>query len=210
MKLWTFQTTDVAEMLQSGHDYVCNPQLSDLLYDKEDPEYAKRFIQGYDFISHHLNDISLKPDGITYPVWSWYSTYECDAEDVISEFQEGYKDNKESVVLIELEVPDNEVLLSNFANFHDVLNDHTSENNAYFLQVCNKHNCDEYEDEYGQLWCETHWKEAFALMDNATEEEKRSSWDKYVIKDIDYDVDFIQACFWKISPEYVIDYHNIV
>ena len=209
MKLWTFQTTDVAETLQSGHDYICNPQLSELLYDKENPDYSEMFIRGYDFISHHLNNISLKPDGIIYPVWSWYSTHECTAEHVINELQEGDKDNNEDIVLIELEVPDNEVLLSNFADFHDVLNNHTSENNAYFLQVCNKHNCDKYEEDDGQLWCESHWEEVFSLMDNATEEEKRSSWDKYVIEDIDYSVDFIQACFWKISPEYVVGYHNI-
>lgn len=209
MKLWTFQTANVAETLKSGNEYVCNPKLSTLLYDEEDPDYGEIFFRGYDYIAEKLGEISPKPEGVVYPTWSWYNTEDASAREVLQHFKDDYKDTSEEFVLIELEVPNNEVLLSNFAEFHDVLNNHTSENDSYFLNVCGSHDCDEYEYDGGYLWCETHWKEVFDLMDEATDEEKKSSWNKYVIDSIDYDVDFIQACFWKITPDQVVSYNAV-
>lgn len=209
MKLWTFQTANVAKMIKAGNEYICNPKLSTLLYDEEDSGCEEMFFRGYNYIAEKLEEISPKPKDAVYPVWSWYSTEDAPAQEIIQYFKEGYQESTEKFVLIELEVPDNEVLLSNFAEFHDVLNNHTIESDSYFLSVCNSHGCEEYEYDGNQLWCEIHWKEVFDIMDQATEEEKKSSWNKYVIDNIDYDADFIQACFWKITPEQVISYNEM-
>jgi len=90
-------------------------------------------------------------------------------------------------VVIELEIPDDEVLLSDHENWHCVLND-------WYLHDVN--------DEEGK------WEENDAWFDNlpsdVKESVKRNSWEKIFDKDeTDNDWDFVQATFWELRVEQV-------
>ena len=99
-------------------------------------------------------------------------------------------------VCIELEVPDEEIVLSDFDAWHFVLND-----------FCNPQ-CSS-EEEYEQ------WEKYYDSL--STEEQKKArveSWNE--IFDItphenewNRNGEYIQATFWEIKPEYVVDVRDI-
>ena len=99
-------------------------------------------------------------------------------------------------VCIELEVPDEEIVLSDFDAWHFVLND-------FCYSQC--HSLEEYE----QLE-----KQYESLSDAEKKKARMESWNK--IFDVtpyenewNRNGEYIQATFWEIKPEYVVDVRGI-
>lgn len=122
------------------------------------------------------------------PVWAWYKQ---DGKSERPDLDEtGYAESGTQVVCMELEVPDELVVLSDFNNWHYVLN---------------KWYCDESNNE-------EEWEEIRSWYDGLSpekrDEEMISSWDN--IFNVEYRKDewrsnglYVQATFWEIKKEYI-------
>lgn len=117
MKVWTFQPLKVQEKLNKGETHYCNPELSSLL---SDDDWKQIFQPAYSYMIEQMN--SRKIDKLIheshYPIWAWVK------EDGLNKKPDlrkhSYTDN--SFVLIEAEINNNRILLSDFVEWHNVLN----------------------------------------------------------------------------------------
>ena len=190
MKLWTIQGIAIYEQLQNnGIAYCTKPSWGD--------DHA--FRRAYHWMAEQMRQRIGEPPvaEIEFPLWAWYQYKSAKNKKPprsphnISEGVSAY---------IEIEIPDNEVLLSDFSSWHSPLNE-------------------------GPL---TDWKRIFKETDRLDKEAGRLlSFDEYpsnIQKDIEkswegvFDLDTrnkdlgrthkrnrsIQATFWALKPEHII------
>lgn len=100
------------DILKTGR-YICKPALIDI------PEFTK----AYDWLVARMNlQIGSPRDGVKYPVWAWYAQGSGHKKpDLRRERWSNGSDGKK-MVCMELEVPDEQVVLSDFDNWHAILN----------------------------------------------------------------------------------------
>ena len=182
LKLWTIQPAEIMDELNEKGYFICNPDKAENL--KED-SYKKAY-------EWQLNEMSVrkseKPEDVSFPIWAWHTRdwkrkkpdLRCSA----------YEKRGVKCVCLELEVPDKDVLLSDFDHWHYVLND---------MYLDNSTNEEEWEKE--QTWFDT-----LSLAEKETV--RRKSWLKiFDITPVDTDWictgRFIQATFWKLKKDYI-------
>jgi hypothetical protein len=171
MKLWSLQPKEVADALERGEPYICTPKLAEY-YEEEDS-----FRLAYDWLVSEMELSIPKPDGVTLPAWAWFRHYGVNTKPD-RRFLMFNSYALSDYVILELEVPEDEVLLSGFDDWHLVLGD-----SPIFTE-------EQYrEDDYPEH----------------TEAEKRESWRR--IFEIE-NVEFVQACVWQIKPEHVVKLHR--
>lgn len=113
MRLWTLQGIEIYEQLQrEGIAYCTKPSMGD------EPIFVRSYHWMADQMRKRIGEPPIK--GIEYPLWAWYQYNSAkskkpprslhDAPDGISAY-------------MEIEIPDKEVLLSEFSNWHAVLNE---------------------------------------------------------------------------------------
>jgi len=115
MKLFTIQDEAAFDCLQNTGVLRCNPELSDLVQECE-------FGRAYDWIADEMRKrIDEPPAGVKYPFWAWHSLYGKPAKPDLrrTEFNNYCGEH----YIIEYEIPNNQVLLSDEGNWHFVLND---------------------------------------------------------------------------------------
>lgn len=186
MTLWTIQPISVFEELKKEGVFRCNPSLAENIVDEFN------FKDSYDWlISEMENYIGKKPIGVSYPIWAWHTRNWKHRKPDLREA--GYEKRGNLCVLLEIEKPDKEVLLSDFDAWHFVLN------NWYLGDSRN-------EEEWNK---EDDW---FEKLDKQTQNElKLKSWQKI------FDVSpfksdwtskgcYIQANFWELSLNEVKGY----
>lgn len=170
MKLWTLQPYDAVETLTAGEAYQCIPELATFYDDSA-------FVASYDWLSAHMSKSISNPNNIRWPIWAWARNY---GEAVKPDRRRSMFNNYDSEdVILELAVPDELVLLSDFDDWHYVLN------GCEFIS-----DADFYADEERVY----------------TQEEKEATWLK--IFNVD-SKPFVQACIWEIRPEYLIKVHRL-
>lgn len=164
MRVWTFQSPEVYETIMTYGVHHA---------DIERGSYE--FKNAYDWMVEQMSE--RIPAGKTpgYPVWVWYKW---DGKNIRPDLRRmEFRDREEDMYLLELEIPDNEVLLSDFDAWHAVLNDSIIS-----------------EDE-----AEIDW-----YYDEATPEEqekfKERNW--LLVFETD-DSDYVQGCLWEIRKENV-------
>jgi hypothetical protein len=190
MKLWTIQGIAIYEMLQcNGIAYCTKPEWGN------DPV----FMRAYHWMAGQMRQRIGEPpiEGIEYPIWAWYQYNS--AKD--KKPPRSPKDISKGIsAYMEIEIPDKEVLLSDFSAWHSPLNE-------------------------GPL---NDWKRIFKETDRLDKAAGRLlSFDEYPLhiqKDIEkswegvFDLDTrnkdlgrahkrnrsIQATFWALKPEYII------
>lgn len=179
MIVWTVQPYSVYQQLQQQQIFSCDLRQSQNLQVEE-------FRVAYSWmIKQMIKQIGLPPAGVTHPIWAWYRW----------DFQHKHPDFRtmrdyDDQVCLELEMPDEQALLSDFDAWHTVLND--------FYNSCVT-NEEEFEAEFA-------WFENLPLKQQ--EQVKRKSWQHI------FDVtprrgkwtqngDFVQACFWQIHMHQV-------
>ena len=182
MKLWTIQPAEIMNEIEEKGYFICIPEKAEnLQYDS--------FKRAYEWLLKEMSvRVSEKPTDVSFPIWAWHTRdwkrkkpdLRCSAYD-----KKGTK-----CVCLELEVPDNEVLLSDFDHWHYVLNN---------MYLDNSTNEEEWEKE--QDWFDT-------LSPEEKEKTRENSWLKiFNIEPIDTDWvcsgRFIQATFWKLKKEYI-------
>ena len=111
MRLWTIQGIEIYEQLQrDGVAYGTKPAWSD------DEKFMKAYQWMADEMKKRIGEPSMKE--IRYPMWAWYQYNSAKSKKPLRswlDIQEGVS------AYMEIEIPDNEVLLSGFANWHNVL-----------------------------------------------------------------------------------------
>lgn len=185
MQLWTVQPYNVYETLTATGIYKCNPHLSSLL--EEDS-----FINAYKWISNEMkNRIGNPSADITFPVWAWYRV---DGKNRKPDMRTiGMRVFEESV-LMEIEIQDNKVLLSDFDHWHLVLNDGI----FYKASLLENISSEEWE-------LETDKEDVY--YENLSDQEKitykENSWKNIFSPDIVSRSAYVQATFWELEKEQI-------
>lgn len=155
--------------MQEGEPYVCNPDLSDFRDDRG-------FQAAYNWLFATMALKIPKPEGVLHPAWAWYKNYDGFTKpDRRKSLFRGY--DKLDVTL-ELEVPEEKVLLTDFDDWHYVISNWAIISEEDFLTD---------EDKV------------------YTQDEKFATWEKIFAVE---EKGFIQACIWQILPEYIVKIHK--
>ncbi len=178
MILWTFQPIEIWELLQQEGVYRCDPK-------RIDPD----FIRPYDWLAEQMNKrIGSSPDGVRYPVWAWHTQKWKHEKPDLRREKWCYGPGNETYACIEIEIPNNKVLLSDFDDWHCVLND---------CLVSDTEEEDEKQDAYyaglsekdSEIYKEKNWERIFNISVLVNGWTSRGEW--------------IQATFWELRKEQV-------
>lgn len=180
MIVWTIQPYEVYEEILEKGEFACDPRLSANLSE------GAEFRRSYQWMIQQMIEKIGKAEKVgSYPVWAWYRR---DYQRKRPDFRErrDYPDE----VCIELDIPDEKVLLSDFDAWHFVLND---------LYYSNATNDAEWERQ-------AEWFSS--LSEKEQEQVKEESWKRIFdisprFGDWEHNGRMVQACFWKIEKAQV-------
>lgn len=175
MRLKTLQPKAVYdEIVQSGR-YVCDYSKTEQVADDD----SDNFQSAYDWLVEKMRQrIGNPPVGVEYPVWAWYRN---DDEWDIPVDDTGGK----PYVVIEVEVDDGRVVLTDFDRWHAVLDDYPCVNESLDWDELN-----------------TEWDRLIAAGHEAVEE----SWQK--VFEIDAS-SYVQATFWELRAEDIVSTREV-
>ena len=181
MRLWTIQPVEVCDVIMNEGVYHCDISKSCFKDDKP-------FIDAYVWMKEKLTEKCGNEFGVPDMVWAWY-IYDGKNKkpDLIPS---GYGQPGDKYACIELEIPDEQVLLSDFNNWHCVLND------CY---------CDDSQSE-------EEWKKITEWYDSLSGEEaireKLNSWNN-IFNITRYENEwrrngyYVQAVFWELRKDQI-------
>lgn len=170
--LWTIQHVDAYKRIQETGVLSADEQY---LFCGDELRFA------YDWMAKKMKEnVGMPPTGILYPVWAWYQhsgiRKRCDLR------RTGYAPKGTPMVQIEFEAPDHMILLSDFDDWHCVLNNSyiaDSEEEYELFYAC-KHS-----DRQAEI--EQSWEKVFDLRSNF------STWRTPLEKKT------IQATLWSVK-----------
>ena len=175
MRLWTFQPIEVYEILKNKGIYRCDPNNNGV-----DKYLIKSYIW---LVSEMEKRIGKRPNGVELPIWAWHTTYWKHNKPDLRHLE--FKCSK-PCLLMEIEIPDNQVVLTDFDAWHFVLN-------RWYL---------------GESTCEDEYDKEQAWLDTLTNKQRSTeiikSWQrifdisKYSNKWLHRGM-FIQATFWELK-----------
>ena len=182
MKLWTIQPISVYKLIEKQGYYTCDEEKLRM----ENDVFDSCFRDAYNWLIKEMaKRIGEPPEGVKYPVWAWH-TYDWKRKS--SDLRSRQGKPGEEMVRLEIEIPDDKVVLTDFDAWHFVLN------NSY-ISDCNN------EEEYDKIM---EWYDA--LDSKKREELKYESW-KSIFDLTPIDTDwitngaYIQATFWRLDEE---------
>ena len=184
MRVWAVHPVWVYERLQREGVLHYDFGLSDY-------NDLEEFVVAYDWMAEQMRKrIGEPPAGVKYPFWAWHTLDWKHKKVDLRTLQFRYYD-KPSVCL-ELEIPDNQVLLNDEDGWYSVLGDRLSGE---------ANNESEWEAE--QAWFD-------ALPKKEQENAKRKSWEKiFDVTPFKNDWNWrgrdIQATFWELRLDQVVD-----
>ncbi len=181
MRLWTVQPKEVLDIINETGVFRCTQEKS---------ANGEDFKDAYVWMMQQMHEKGIKrPEGVDLPIWAWHTHYWKHQKPDLRYI--GLGNPGEESYCIEIEIPDDQVLLSDFDAWHFVLN------NSYLHM--------ELTDEE---WEKT--DEWFDRLPAAERESiKRESWQGI------FDVEpfwngflakgqFVQAVFWELKKENII------
>jgi hypothetical protein len=181
MTLWTIQPKTLYDKLTEHGFLYCDPE-KEGFWGLDSQEFKT----AYDWLAGQMKTrVGLPPKGVQYPFWAWALIDGVSKKPDLRrrEFNNYVGEN----VVIELDVPDADVLLSDEENWHYVLN------NWYLHDV---------KDEDGK------WEDTDAWFDSLPADKqdllRKESWTRIFDKDdTDNDWKFVQATFWELKAKQV-------
>lgn len=194
MRLWTIQPVEVYDELKREKILHVDPKKSDFLNNSEIEKSHGAlwtFKDAYDWIvsmmvKHEING----RENTFYPWWAWHTYKGKNKKPDLRTI--GLGNNGERSVCIELDIPDDEILLTSHTYWHDVLNDRET----WLIDV----------DESSYNDFETIWKIHHDVLEYLSPSEyeryKKESWEKII--NFAYLDDYIQATFWNLRLENVV------
>jgi len=116
MYLWSIQEEDVWQIIQETGIFCCDPYKSNMLKPMEDELIGKKlepqFEAAYEWLAEQMEQrIGKRPEGVRFPVWAWYK-YGGKRKSDLRKVRWSYGNGGQRFVCLELEVPDDQVLLS--------------------------------------------------------------------------------------------------
>ena len=115
MKLWTIQPEEVYEEINSMGVYHCEEEKSTMKLLELTNEYNW-------LVEQMKKHIGLPPEGVSYPVWAWYKWSEDRKMPDLRAERWCYGSKGDIYYRMEIEIPDDKVLLSDFAGWNGILN----------------------------------------------------------------------------------------
>lgn len=180
MILWTIQPPEVIDILQNTGVFTCNTSKSENFDD---------FHDAYLWIASKMDEHDIyHPTGLTLPLWAWHTRNKKHKKPDFRTI--GLGTPGERYACIEFEIPDNQVLLSDYDNWHYVLN------KSWFDDSQNEKEWDKLHDWFDSLPMETRYKL------------RKESWNKiFNIEPIENEWysqgSYIQATFWTLTIDMV-------
>lgn len=174
MRVWTIQKpTAYAEIIKNGIYYT-------------DPKYIPQDrLAAYTWFAQQLETVSSKPAGIAFPIWAWYKK---DNAQKKPDFRvAGYAEPGTELVCMELEIPNDQVLLSDHDDWIYVLN-------GWFIPSDR----------------EADWEIENEMLESLSEDKRKKaievSWEKIFDIRQSYSIKAcrginVQAAFWQITRE---------
>lgn len=187
MRLWTIQTPDVLEIIEETGRFIC---------DKEKSTYYENLKDAFEWLMYKMDsNLILRPEGVESPVWAWH-TYDWKHEKPDLNATDIGREGIE-YVCIELEISDNEVLLSDEVMWHIILSD------DYYNPATTEEVWEELEDWYDNL---------SEFMKNVV---KLESWNDVFKIDPFHNGftsvgQYVQATFWEIRKENIISVERFI
>lgn len=179
MTLWTIQPEDVYFSILKMGQYICDPQQIGM------PEFTEM----YDWLAARMRErIGEPPNGVIYPVWAWHTQRSRRQKPDLRLERWTYGCEGEKFVCLEIEVPDEQVLLSDFDLWSIILLDdlitETEEEDNEFDKIYKSLIPDKkLEMKY------ENWKRVFDVTPFKNAWMRRGSW--------------IQATFWVIRKDMI-------
>ena len=196
MILYTTQDYSVFEQVIAGETYRARRPP----YDGDDADTVdEMFLRSYDWMMNQMDQkIGLRPSPETYPTWAYYQWYGPDKKKPDLRYS-GHRcfAEKRTCALMTIEIPDNEVLLSDYDTWHCVLNCWYLGEEKRSDELWDIKNdlkvCSDFNDypEWMQIELEKSWHNIFDMESSR----------KYF--EIPVEQQIIQATFWEIKPEYL-------
>lgn len=131
MKLYSFQPLKVWQELEKNK-YYCPKNIFEteefFLQEKKEKinlNYQWGFIDSYQWLAKQMivkNVLKSIRNKNNHIIWSWYQWYGCNKKQPDKRFSSVYNFYEEPFVMLELEIEDNRVLLSDYEAWHYVLN----------------------------------------------------------------------------------------
>ena len=179
MVLWTMQPVAVYnKILEKGY-YVCDGRKID-----------KFFRNRYVWLCKEMREkIGKPPRNVTYPVWAWHTrNFERKKPDLRCM---GYGRRGEKMVCMEIEIPDEQVLLSDFDAWHFVLNKWYLNTDCWDEETFDKDHkwLDSLSHQEREKVIEESWQGIYNLDPKENDWCARGKW--------------IQATFWMLKKEYI-------
>ena len=139
MILWTIQSYDVLQQLTQDGVYHCDPSKISM------PEYTDQ----YDWLAKRMREkIGPPPEGIVYPVWAWYLWEGKHRKPDLRYLRWNWGSGDEQFVCMEIEIPDDQIVLSDEELWHHVLGDWLiSDSEAEFDELEAKYNAQPPEEQ---------------------------------------------------------------
>lgn len=201
MRLWTIQTEEAYQILKR----------TGLLRAERSHVLNESFVMAYDWMVKEMaKRIGDPPNEVVYPIWAWYQwegkRKRCDLR------CGGYAERGTPLVQLTIEIPDDNVVLSDFDDWSYVLafwyyplteqedNDFEAEyqkDGFHFLDMVNHKNTDPRMDKYRKRIVES-WQRIFDIW-------KEASYSSCPI-----DKKSIQATFWELRMEQVIKVEHFI
>ena len=183
MRLWTMQPIEVYDILMQDGVFVCYPS----------KVCEPSFLDRYGWLNNKLNEKDPKPNNVQYPIWAWYRF---DGKEKKPDLRHScYGTRGEKMVCMELEVPDDKVLLSDFDLWHFPLNN-------WWLDP------ELFKDEYSEEEYDKNHEWFKGLGKEEQQKEKEKSWEQiFNIEPFESDWiargKYVQGVFWELRREYV-------
>ena len=182
MFLWTAQTIETYDTLIHTGVYRCDTsKITDFEWWKP----------AYDWMVKEMRErIGSPPEGVKYPIWLWYRWNGHNKKpDLRARRSFGSKGTE--LVLIEIEIPDNQVVLSDFDNWHSVLNHSYSYSEAQSEKEFDKIHewIQSLSPSQRQLEIQKSWESIFDI----------SVWDN----DFSRNGIWVQATIWELRKEHI-------
>lgn len=190
MRLWTIQGIKIYEQLQrEGIAFCTKPFWGDI----------EEMMRAYHWMSEQMKQRIGEPPlkEIKYPMWAWYQ-YDSAKSNKPPKSTRDIPDGISAYM--ELLVPDKDVLLSDFSNWHAALNgwaltdwkDIEKKTDVLDKDAGRKLKFDEYPEEI-QMAIEKSWEAIFDLYRRDADVGRQYVRNRS-----------IQATFWALKPEYIV------
>ena len=116
IRLWTFQPLEILDVLEENGTFICDENKSTYLQENS-------FKHAYNWLAKQMTlFIGKKPKNVKYPIWAWYLVDSANTQPKACHFSLYDPEEDLSKVCLELEVPLNQVMLTDYDAWHNVLN----------------------------------------------------------------------------------------